>query len=141
MSQKSPPPTIPPPIPGPLRWATWLLFAEAAVMVVATLILLYEAIAGAPVDRRWAFALVGLAVLAAAALCGLAVALRRRAPRALAPAIVLQLIAVMIGIVQITSGPAWYGVPPALTGITVVTLLLTPGTARALGFRDANGAR
>lgn len=140
MSQKSPPP-VPTAIPGPLRWATWFLFGEAAVTAAIALILLYQALTGEPVDRSWAFALAGFTGLAAAGLCGLAVALRRRAPRALAPAIVLQLIAVMVGIVQIASGVPWQGLPPVLLGITVATLLLAPSTARALGFRGANGAR
>lgn len=141
MSQKSPPPVSPSPLPGPLRWATRLLFTEAAVTAALALLLLYQALTGEPVDRSWAVALAGITALAAAGLCGLAVALRRRAPRALAPAIVLQLIAVMVGIVQITSGVPWQGLPPALVGVTVATLLFAPSTATALGFRGANGAR
>lgn len=141
MSQKSPPPPAPPPIPGPLRWAGWLLLVEAAAVAVVTVILAYQAVSGAAADRGEAFAVAGFTMFFTAVLGGLAVALWRRAPRARAPAIVLQLTAVMVGVVLITSGQPWGGAPLVLVGIAVATLLLAPSTTTALGSPGPNGAR
>jgi hypothetical protein len=141
VSRKSSPPAALSPLPGPLRWAGWLLIAEAAATVVVTLLLAYQTVTGEPADRGEAFAVVGVTAFVAAALGGLAVALWRRAPRARAPAIVLQLTGVMAGVVLLTSGQPWVGTPLVLAGIAVVTLLLAPSTATALGSGGSTGAR
>lgn len=119
-------------LPTPLRWAVRLLAVEAVAAGFAAALLLYLAIAGDPGSPGFAFAVAGFAGVVAAAIAGLAAALARRKPRAQAPAIVLQLMAVMAASVLLTSGVIWLGVPIGLLGISVATLLLTPSTNTTL---------
>lgn len=119
---------IPTDLPAPLRWAVWLLAVEAAGGGVLAAILLYQGFAAEPTDRGNALALAGFAAVLAAVLAGLALALSRRKPRARAPAIVLQLLAVMLAYLLVTEGLVGVGLPIAVLGIVVVTLLLAPST-------------
>jgi hypothetical protein len=128
-------------LPDPLRWAVWLLIVEAVAGGLVGIVLLYQGIAGDAADRGNAFALAGFVGVIAAALAGLAFALARRKPRARAPAIVLQLLAVMIGIALLTSGAALVGLPIGLLGVVVATFLLTPSTHAALGVRSPSAER
>jgi hypothetical protein len=126
---------------GPLRWAVWLLFVEAVGGGLVGLLLLYQGIAGEAADQGNAFALAGFVAVVAAILAGLGLALARRKPRARAPAIVLQLLSVMIGLALLTSGGGLVGIPIAVLGVVVATLLLTPSTHTALGVRSPSGER
>lgn len=119
-------------LPGPLRAAVWLLVAEALTAGGLAGVLAYQAAAGTPADPGAAFSLAGFAAVAGAALAGLALALHRRKPRARAPAIVLQLLLVMLSIALATGGLPGFGVPVAVVGVAVVTLLLAPSTTVAL---------
>jgi hypothetical protein len=119
--------------PGPLRWAVGLLAAEALAATALAGLLVWQAATGQPADAGFAFSLAGFAAVFGAALAGLAVALAHRKPRARAPAIVLQLVTVMIAIPLVTGGAVGFGVPIALVGLVVATLLLAPSTAAALG--------
>jgi hypothetical protein len=120
-------------LPNSLRWAFWLLVVEAVVASLVAGLLAYQGLAGDAADQGNAFALAGFAAVIAAALVGLALLLARRKPRARAPAIVLQLLAVMIGLALFTSGGGLVGLPIAVLGVTVASLLLAPGTNAALG--------
>lgn len=121
------------PLPGPLRWAVWLLAVEAAGAALAAGLLGYQGIVGEPADLRAALGVAGFAAVLGAALVGLAVALSRRKARARAPAIVLQLLAVMLAYVLVTEGSVGLGIPVAVLGIATATLLLTPSTTATLG--------
>lgn len=120
-------------LPGPLRAAVWLLAVEAAATLAVAGLLVYQGIAGQPADVGAAFSLAGFTAVGSAALVGLAVALAHRKPRARAPAIVLQLIAVMLAWVLVTGGEPAFGIPIAVVGVAVATLLLAPSTGTALG--------
>lgn len=120
-------------LPGPLRWAVWLLGAEGVATAGLALFFGYQAVAAEPASRGDALALAGFLALAALALLGLAVVgLAHRKPRARAPAIVLQLLAVMFAFVLFNSGLPGLAVPVGLLGILVATLLLAPSTSQAL---------
>jgi drug/metabolite transporter (DMT)-like permease len=119
----------------------WLLIVEAVAAGLVGVLLVYQGIAGEAADRGNAFALAGFAAVLAAALAGLGLALSRRKPRARAPAIVLQLLSVMIGLALATSGLGLAGLPVAVIGVTTATFLLTPSTHEALGVRSPSGGR
>lgn len=119
-------------LPGPLRAAVWLLGAEALAVAAGAGLLGYQAITGEPADVGSALSLAGFTLLVAAVLAGLVVALARRKARARAPAIVLQLIGVMSAVFLMIGGEARFGVPIAVLGVAVATLLLAPSTDTAL---------
>lgn len=119
-------------LPRALSWAVRLLVVEAVAVGVLALVLGYQAVASRPANLGGAIAVAVYVALGAAALGGLATALRRRKARARAPAIVLQLLLVMLAVVLITSGLAPVAVPVALLGMTVATLLFAPSTHTAL---------
>lgn len=116
------------PTPTTLRWAVRLLVVEAIAAGLVAVLLGYQGVAGEAAQRSDAFALAGFVALIAATLAGLAAALHRRKPRARAPAIVLQLLAVMLGIVLLTGGAVVLGAPLVLLGVAVATLLFAPGS-------------
>lgn len=119
-------------LPPSLRWAVRLLGVEAAAVGLLVGFLLYQDLTGEATRLREALAITGYAALMAAALVGLAVALSRRRARARAPAIVLQLLAVVTGLYLTVGGQVWIGVPVGLLGMVVASLLLAPATAAAL---------
>jgi hypothetical protein len=117
---------------APLRWAVRLLAVEAVAAGLVAIFLTYLAIAGESANRGDAFALVGYVAVVGAVLAGLGYALARRKPRARAPAIVLQLLAVMSAVLMIGAGLFWIAVPVMALGVLVTTLLLAPATTAAL---------
>jgi hypothetical protein len=120
------------PLPAPLRWAVRLLVLESVAVAAVALLLAYEGLtaeAGDPVD---ALAVVAFALLMAAALAGLALGLARRKPRARAPAIVLQLLTVVVAYYLTAAGLLWLSLPVAALALLVITLLLAPTTSAAL---------
>lgn len=119
-------------LPRPLRWAVWLLVLEAVVAGLVALALGYQAVSARPDNLAGAVAVAGYVALLAAALGGLAAGLHRRKPRARAPAIVLQLLTVMLAVAFGTSGLLWLAVPVAALGIVVATLLFAPSTHATL---------
>jgi len=118
----------------PLRWAVWLLLAEAVAVGGVAAFLAYEDLTGAATDLTAALAVTGFAVLMAAALAGLAVGLHRRRSGARAPAIVLQLMLLPIGYYMIDGGLAWLGIPVMALGLLVCALIVNPASTRALGL-------
>lgn len=119
-------------LPTPLRWAVRLLWTEVAAVAVVVLFLLYQDFTATATRFTDALALTGFVAVTGAVLAGLAVALSRRKARARAPAIVLQLIAVMTGYLLITNGQFWLGIPTGLLGVLVTSLLVAPATSQAL---------
>lgn len=119
-------------VPALLRWAVRLLWLEVAVVAAVVLFLLYQDLVGNPTRLADALAVTAFVALTGAALAGLAVALSRRKARARAPAIVLQLIAVMTGYLLITNGHPWLGVPVGVLGVVVTSLLVAPATSAAM---------
>lgn len=120
-------------LPRPLRWAVWLLVGEAVVAGLVAVFLAYEGFAGAASNLGDALAVAGFLLVVGAVLAGLALALARRKPRARAPAIVLQLLAVMSAVGTFnTGGAVWLGLLLGVLGVATATLLLAPGTTGAL---------
>jgi hypothetical protein len=119
-------------LPTPLRWAVRLLAIEALVVGAVAGWLAYEGLTAESSDPLDALAVVVFVALMAAALGGLALALARRKPRARAPALVLQLLTVVVSYFLLTAGLFWWSIPVAVTALVVITLLLTPATTTAL---------
>lgn len=119
-------------VPPPLRWAVRLLVLEAVIAGGIAIFLGYQGIAHEAASLTDALALTGFVVVIGAALAGLAAALHRRKPRARAPAIVLQLLAVMTAVVISGAGLFWLAVPVALLGVVTASLLVTPSSSAAL---------
>lgn len=119
-------------LPATLRWAVRLLWVEVAAVAAAVVLLLYQDLVGTAADLANALALTGFVAIGGAALAGLTVALTRRRARARAPAIVLQLLAVMTGYLMVTAGQWWLGLPVGALGVVVTSLLVAPSTSAAL---------
>jgi hypothetical protein len=124
--------TAPDRLPGALRWAARLLAAEALTVAGLVIYLGFETATAGAADLTDAVALIGFAILLAAAAAGLAVALARRKPRARAPAIVLQLLGVVVAYYLATTTVAWLAAPVVAVALLVITLLLVPSTTAAL---------
>lgn len=129
-------------LPGTLRWAVWLLRAEAValgVLVVAFLGLIIfsrsaESEDSQVTDLTAAILVSAFAAAAAVALWLLGTALANRRVRARAPAIVLQLMLLPIGYYMATGGLGWLGIPLIALGLLVAGLLVSPPTTRAFGL-------
>jgi len=118
-----------------LRVAVWLLFAQTAVLALLALVLWYFAIFRNPPNPSASYGVAGYVLVMAIllALVGTALARRRRWGRA--PAIVFQLLQVMLGMTLVTSGQPVLGLPLMLPAIVGATLLFAPSTADALKGR------
>jgi hypothetical protein len=121
--------------PATLRWAVRLLFVEAAALVVLTVFLVYLDVTARMTAVQAALSITGYVALMAAALFAVAVALARRRRWARAPAIVLHLLQIPIGMTMVSGGLPLFGVPAVALGVTVAALLLAPATREALGIR------
>jgi len=129
-------------LPGTLRWAVWLLRAEAVALgglVVAFLGLIIfsrsaESEDSQVTDLTAAILVSAFAAAAAVALWLLGTALANRRVRARAPAIVLQLMLLPIGYYMTTGGLGWLGIPLIALGLLVAGLLVSPPTTRAFGL-------
>ncbi|GAB3157245.1 hypothetical protein GCM10027290_57500 [Micromonospora sonneratiae] len=123
-----------PALPGPLRWAVWLLRGEAVALGLVAAFLIYKDLtASASTDIVSALFVTGFAIGGAAALWALATGLGRRRAGARAPAIVLQLMLFPVGYYMIEGGLAWLGVPLIVLGALLCGLLVCAPTNRALG--------
>ncbi len=89
---------------GSFRWAVRVLYAEAVATGFVTLALIWLALAADNVSASSAIATVAFAALCAAILAGLATALARRKSLARGPAIVVQMLLVLIGYYMIAGG-------------------------------------
>lgn len=118
-----------------LRWAVWLLWAEAAALAVVAGFLLYEDLTAKAADIVAGLAITGytagLAVVLA--LCGVHLRRRRSWPRGLA--IALQIILVFLSMPMIRAGLIWLGLPALAVAVAIIGLLVAPPTREALGIR------
>jgi hypothetical protein len=121
-------------MPGPLRWAVWLLKAEAVAVGLVAVFLVYEDLTATATDLVSALLITAFAIGAAVALWGIGVALGHRRAGARAPAIVLQLMLLPIGYYMVQGGLGWLGVPLIALGLLVCGLLVSPQTTRSLGL-------
>jgi hypothetical protein len=123
-----------PQAPATLRWAVRLLYLEAGALAVVTAYLVYQDLTATATSLTVAIALTVFAALAALAVGALARALARRAAGARGPAVVVQLMLLVISYYMVQAGLLWLGVPLILLGLAVGGLLLAPATTRALGL-------
>ncbi|MET7964198.1 hypothetical protein ABZ356_27395 [Micromonospora zamorensis] len=122
------------PFPVTLRWAVRLLWAEAAVVGLIAVWLIWADLTATTTDLLSALLVTVFAIGAAVVLWALGRALLRLQAGARAPAIVLQLMLLPIGWFMIQAGLGWLGVPLMALGLGVGWLLVSPPTTRALGF-------
>ncbi|MFC4106960.1 hypothetical protein [Micromonospora zhanjiangensis] len=120
-------------LPGPLRWAVWLLRGEAVGVGLLAVFLVWSDLTGTASDLVSALFVTGFAVAGAAVLWVLATALAHRRAGARAPAIVLQLMLLPVGYYMIQGGLGWLGTPLIVLGVVVCGLLVSPSSTRALG--------
>jgi hypothetical protein len=112
-----------------------LLLAEAAVVALIVIFLVYQALTNRGVIVRDAMIVTGFAALVAVLLGVLGVALNRRRAWARGPAVVLELMLLPIGWYMVAGGLAWLGVPVFALGLFGAGLLVTPSAREALGVR------
>lgn len=123
---------VPTALPTSLRWATRLLLAEAAAVVVVVAYLAYAFLSAAGADLVGTLGVIGYAAMMTVGLAVVAMALTRRKPRARAPALVLQLLGVVVAYYLATAGMWWLSLVVAVIALVVITLLLVPATTTAL---------
>lgn len=123
-----------PALPATLRWAVWLLIAEAAAVALVAAYLVYEDLTGTANNLGVALMVTAFAIGGAALLFVLARALAHRRAGARGPVIVLQLMLLPIGYFMIQGGLAWAGIPIIAIAVGVGGLLVTPSSTKALGL-------
>jgi hypothetical protein len=123
------------PAPAALRAAVGLLIAQATVVALIVVFLVYKDFTTRVVSWRDAMIVTSFAALIAVLLGVLALALTRRRAWARGPAVVLELMLLPIGWFMVSGGLAWLGVPVFLLGLLGAGLLVTPATREALGVR------
>jgi hypothetical protein len=119
-------------LPATLRWAIWLLLAEAAAILVIVAFEIYANHSTTSLAReaRGAAGPLGYAVVLAL----LAWALRARRGWARGAAIVTQLLLLPIGYTILSSGAPVIGIPMIVIGLAGAGLLLTRSSREALGI-------
>ncbi|MFU8852402.1 hypothetical protein ACNAW0_15640 [Micromonospora sp. SL1-18] len=122
------------PVPATLRWAVWLLRAEAAALGLVAAWLIWSDLTARSADLTSALLVTAFAIAGAAALWALGGALVRRRAGARAPAIVLELMLLPVGWYMIQGGLGWLGLPLMALGFGITGLLVSSPTNRALGF-------
>ena len=120
--------------PATLVWAVRLLLAEAAALAVLTAYLIVQDVTADAADRVVAIALTVFAAFGAVAVAALGRALARRSGAARGPAIVVQLMLMVLSYYMLKAALWWLGVPLLLLGLTVTVLIVLPPTTRALGL-------
>lgn len=123
-----------PAAPGTLRWAVWLLLAEAAALSGVAAFLVYQDITGSATNLAVALGVTGFTVAAIVLLGTLARALARRRARARGPAIALQLMLSATAYYMVQGGLAWLGIPIMAVALLICGLLVSPRTTRAFGL-------
>jgi hypothetical protein len=122
-------------VPATLRWAVWLLAAEAAGLVAIAGVLGYDAATATSQSATSAVAIVVFTLLVAAIVGWLSVSLARRRRWARGPAVVVQLLLLPIGYSVATNGIAAVGILMIVIGLAGVATLLAPATRAALESR------
>ncbi len=119
-------------LPATLRWAIWLLLAEAVVFAGLVAFEVYDTRAGTSLahEARGVAGPLGYAVVLAV----LAWQLRARRAWARGVAIVLQLLLLPLGYALLTTGAPLIGVPLFVVGLVGAGLLLARSSREALGI-------
>ena len=123
-------------LPATLRWAIWLLMAEAAGLLVLAGVLAYDGVTGTAQSATSGVAIVVFTLLMTVFTAGLAVALTRRRRWARGPALVLELLLIPIGYSITTNGVAGLGIVLIVIGLAGIGTLVAPATRTALETRD-----
>ncbi|MER7166601.1 hypothetical protein ABT336_11120 [Micromonospora sp. NPDC000207] len=121
-------------VPATLRWASRLLYGEAAALGLVAAWLVWADLTAPTTDLATALLVTAFAIGGAIALWALGRALADRRAAARAPAIVLELMLLPVGWYMIQGGMGWLGVPLIALGLGVCGLLVSTPTNRALGF-------
>ena len=118
-------------MPDTIRYAAWVVFAQAAALGIITIVLLVLAAVHSS-QRLWAaLAIAGFALLGTLIcyLCGRGLLGLR--PSARSPILLLELLALPVGFsLGIQAGRLLAGIPVLVSALAVLALLFTP-TARA----------
>ena len=120
--------------PATLVWAVRLLLAEAAALAVLTAYLIVQDVTADAADRVVAIALTVFAAFGAVTVAAVGRALARRTGAARGPAIVVQLMLMVLSYYMLKAALWWLVVPLLLLGLTVTVLIVLPPTTRALGL-------
>jgi hypothetical protein len=114
-----------------VRRAAVLLAVEGTVLVVIGIVDAVATAVGSPTDRGLSYTVAGFAIGTGAVLLGFARSIARRHGWARSPAVVLQLLAMPVG-VGLLQGGVWYaGVPVLLLGAATLWQLIACGAAFA----------
>lgn len=121
------------PVPDTVRYAAWVVFAQAAALVVITVVLLVLAFVHSS-QRLWAaLPIAGFALLGAVIcyLCGRGLLALR--PTARSPIVLLELLALPVGFsLGVQAGRPLAGIPVLVSALAVLALLFTPTARTAL---------
>jgi hypothetical protein len=120
--------------PYPLVWAVRLLRLEAAGLAVVTGYLVYQDVIATATNLGVAVALTVVAGLGAVGVAAVSRSLARRSARARGPAVVVQLMVLLVSPYMLQAGLFWLAVPLIAIVVGTVALLLAPPTTKALGL-------
>ena len=122
---------LPDVVPDSVRYAAWVVFAQAAALGVITVVLLVLGVVHSS-QRLWAaLAIVGFALLGSLICYLCARGLLALRPTARSPIVLLELLALPVGFsLGVQAGRPLAGVPVLVSALAVLALLFTP-TARA----------
>lgn len=115
-----------------LRWAVRIMIAQATVLGLVTALLIYYDITTAEASMRRAIGVTAYTAMMTVLMVVVARSLGKRRRWARAPAIVFQLLQVLVGYGLTTDGEYLVGVPVLLLALTGAVLLFAPSTRLAL---------
>jgi hypothetical protein len=122
------------PNPPTLRAAVGLILLEAVGTAAVTAYLAWQVLVGDTAHLGVALGVSLFALLCTAALAAVGAALARRRSGARGPAVVFQLMIVVVGYYLTQGGPVWPGVALIAIGLVAGGLVVSPPTTRALGL-------
>jgi hypothetical protein len=117
-----------------LLLAVNLLRAQAAGLAAVTAYLIYQDLTAEAASLGVAIALTCFAALGAAGVALVARFLARRSAAARGPAIVVQLMLLVVSYYMVQAGLLWVAVPLILLALATGAALLAPPTTRSLGL-------
>ena len=120
--------------PATLVWAVRLILAEAAALALLTAYLIFQDFTAEPHDLVVALALTVFAALGTVGVAAVGRALGRRSGAARGPAIVVQLMLMVLAYYMLQAGLLWLGVPLLCLALAVGLLVVAPPTTRPLGL-------
>jgi hypothetical protein len=127
-------PAPPDTTPASLLLAVSLLRAEAVALAVVTAYLIYQDLTGEATSLGVAIALTCFAALGAAGIALVARALARRSVAARGPAVVVQLMLLVVSYYMLQADLLVVAVPLIALALTTGAALLAPATTKALGL-------